>query len=103
MQVQRVYLRPISDNLFRSGTGQLPEIIGVKMITPEGIKDLTPRLCFIVKYPDGVKEQLKQVLIGLFLITAICGGLYYWYGLEAVLIALGASYIAQCERNMSKP
>jgi hypothetical protein len=58
MKVMDVYLIPKDSWTFRYGTGQRGKIIGVKMVTPPGIMDQTPRLCFVVEFPDGVIDYV---------------------------------------------
>ena len=58
VEIKTVFLIPKSPGEFRYGTGQYGEIIGVKMVTPDGIRNPTPRLCYVVRFPDGVIDYV---------------------------------------------
>ena len=51
MEREKVYLIDNSGNGFRCGIPA--EIIGVEMVTPEGLK---PRLCYHLKWSDFVED-----------------------------------------------
>lgn len=51
MKREKIYLIDNSGNGFRCGVPA--EIIGVEMITPEGLK---PRLCYHLRWSDSVED-----------------------------------------------
>ncbi len=53
MKIQDAYLKGVSPYFFR--TGETAKIVGTKIVTPE---NSTPRLCFKVRYSDGLIDYV---------------------------------------------